>query len=273
MPKFTITASDGEQLAGYLPESWAEVPLSPYAALALTAQPLPAGLVPTVHPFAHPAGRQALATLLGLPTAEPLHANPSLLADLFEAAPWLFVGPLPDAPQPAPSFTHQGVAYSHLGLLDSADGATLETLLTLLHASEGQPLNVAPQLLAALYRPTGQPVTADTTRQAAAAFATLPLSLAWPALQAFLVRSAPMVLAFQKYGTARQAAGQALRALETAAASPTSAPRGCCSNMLRWLVRHWIKRVGRQLRTFSPPSASTAAPMRLASSPHLPPAN
>ncbi|MDO7885994.1 hypothetical protein [Hymenobacter cheonanensis] len=259
MHQLKITASDGEVLTGQLPESWAEVPLAPYVALALAAQPVPAGITPTVHPFANPAGCEALATLLGLPTAEPFLASLSLLLPIYDAAPWLFDGPLPAAGEPAPSFTHLGTAYTHTGAFDDLTAGQWEALSTFLQGCEGNPLRVAPQLLAVLYCPAGQPQSAVTVRDAAQAFETLPMRLAWPAIQSFLLRALPLALPIQRYLAARPLVEQVVHALEQGlATSPTSAPRGFYWSMGRWLAKRWLKLVRRQLATFLPSSATTA---------------
>jgi len=259
MHKLKISASDGEVLTGQLPESWAEVPLQAYVGLALAAQPVPAGIVPTVHPFANSAGCQALATLLGLPTAEPFLADISLLLPIYEATPWLFDGPLP-AGQPAPGFTHLGQAYAYVGGdFDTLTAGQWEALTSFLQESEGQPLRVAPQLLAVLYTPAGQKQSAVTVRDAALAFATLPLSLAWPAIQSFLLRALPLALATQSYLAARPLVEQVVHALEQGlATSPTSGPRGFYWSTGRWLAKRWLKLARKQLATFLPPSATTA---------------
>jgi hypothetical protein len=260
MHKLKLTASDGEVLTGQLPESWAEVPLASYVALALAAQPVPAGIMPTVHPFANAAGCQALATLLGLPTAEPFLADISLLLPIYEATPWLFDGPLPTA-APTAGFTHLGQVYDYVG--GDFDTLTLgqwEALTSFLQESDGQPLRVAPQLLAVLYAPQGQPQSATTVQHAAQAFDTLPLSVAWPAIQSFLQRALPLALATQSYLAARPLVEQVVHALaQGLATSPTSAPRGLYLNTGRWLAKHWLKLVQRQLATFLPSSATTAA--------------
>lgn len=259
MRKIYITASDGDTLTGHLPDSWAEVPLAAYVALALTARPLPADAEPTARAFASEASFEALARLLGLPTAAPFLADWSLLLDLYEAAPWLFVGELPGG-EPLPAFTHLGTAYTYGGGLDYLTGGQWEALAMFLERHADAPLACAPQLLAILYLPTGQPVSKQTpasVRAAAEAFATLPMSIAWPAVQAFFTRSLPLATPIQRYFAARPVVEQALSALELALTS--SAPRGSSWSMARWWARIWMRLVRRQLMTFLPPSATTAA--------------
>lgn len=259
MHRLKISASDGEVLTGQIPASWAEVPLAAYANLAATARPLPESITqPTAHAYASVAGCEALAKLLGLPTAEPLLADVSLLRRLYHACPFLFAGPLPAAGA-VPAFTHLGTAYEYSGGLPNATGELLEAVLNMLSAHEGHPLGCGPHLLAVLYRPVGQKQTVAVVDATAVAFATLPMSLAYPALLDFIQRSAPWVLTTQRYLAARPAAEQALSALEQALAS---ASPGRCWSMRRWLGRAWLKRVASMLRISLLPSATTAAPLR-----------
>ncbi|MGI4867472.1 MAG: hypothetical protein ACRYFZ_26370 [Janthinobacterium lividum] len=259
MHTFTITASDGEVLTGQVPASWAEVPLAAYAALVATAQPLPESItLPAFHAFAHEAGYDALAKLLGLPTAEPLRESDQLLAQLYQASPFLFTGPLPAAGA-ALTFTHRGTSYMYGGGLPDATGEELEALLGFLSEHEGHQLGCGPHLLAILYRPQGQEKkarTPATVLAVAEAFATLPMSLAWPALTDFMQRSAPWLLATQRYLAALPAAGQALSAVEQAMATASPEP---CLSMRRWLGKIWLRRVRSMLTTFLSPSAITAA--------------
>lgn len=257
MHKLTLTASDGEVLLAHAPASWAEVPLAAYADFAATAQPLPASLTqPTAHAFTSPASCQALATLLGLPTAEPLLADRRVLLTVYQVSPFLFTGPLPAAGA-VPSFAHRGTVYEYCGGLPNATGEQLEALLAFMSEHEGHPLGCGPNLLAILYRPTGQAQTPAVVEATAAAFASLPLSLAWPALADFTQRSAPWLLATQRYLAARPAAGQVLSALERALAS---ASPGRSWSMRRWLGKVWLRHAAKLLTTFSPPFATTAPP-------------
>lgn len=257
MHKLTLTASDGEVLTGGIPASWADVPLAAYTNLVAAAQPLPEGL--PLHPalaFASEAGRAAVATLLGLPSAEPLVADDQLLRAVFDTSPFLFAGPLPAAGA-VEAFTHQGTAYEYYGGLPNATGEQLEALLNFLSAHQGHPLGCGPHLLAILYRPVGQKQTVAQVTAAAQSFATLPMSLAYPALLDFMQRSAPWALATQRYLAVLPAAEQALSALQTAVA--TALPARSWS-MRRWLTRTWIRLVSTQLRTSLLPSTTTATP-------------
>ena len=245
MRKITITASDGEKIAGQLPQSWAEVGFKAYADLAATAQTVPDGITPTAHVFANVAGCHALATLLDLPTADPLLTDVSLLLTIYDAAPWLFVGPLPAADEPTATFTHLGTTYDYAGGLDKATGGQMEALLAFLNVHEGNPLGAGPALLAVLYTPTGQPQTPETVKVAALALETLPMSVAWPCVQAFLSRSAPTAMLIQKYLALRPQVEKLLSALETPLQH--SASPGHCSNLLRWLTKAYLKRVRKAL--------------------------
>jgi hypothetical protein len=167
MRKIVLTADDGQPLTGHLPESWAEVPLAGYAALA-GADGLPARV-------------EAAAALLGLP-AGPLLEDVSLFATLAEQAPWLFGDELPEPELPVAYFTHQGITYHHQGDLQKISAGQMEALLTFLRLNEGHHLACAPHLLAVLYCPQGQSQTPAVVQAAATALATLPMSVAWPAL-------------------------------------------------------------------------------------------
>lgn len=258
MRKFKLTASDGEVLTGHLPENWAEVPLSLYAALAATAQPVPDVLQSGAHVLASEASCEALAALLGLPTAEPFHTDFSLLLDLYEAAPWLFVGPLPEA-EITERFDHQGTTYEYAGGLSQALGGQMEALLNFLRDYDGQPLGVGHKLLAVLYKPAGQKQTTAAVTAAAAAFQSLPMSIAYPALQGFFLRSSHSATPILKFLAVRPEVEKALNALETATASPSSASPGRFWNMRRWLITTWLRRVRRKLGISSPHSAFTVA--------------
>ncbi len=258
MRKFKIEASDGELLTGHIPESWGEVPFRGYMDLAATAQEVPSLIEPTAHVFASRAGCTALATLLGLPTAEPFHTDMSLLLPIYETSPWLFLGPLPDEQALVTAFTHQGIAYTYAGGLDGANGGQMEALLAFLKENEGNPTACGPQLLAVLYCPQGKEQTADLVQATAQAFETLPMSIAWPCLQNFIVRSMPLALPIQRYLAMRPAVAQALSALEKAAHSPVSASLGRSWSMRRWLVKTWLRLAKRTLTISSPPSVSIA---------------
>lgn len=259
MPKLKLTASDGEVLLAHAPASWAEVPLAAYAQFVATARPLPASLTqPTAHAFTSPASCEALATLLGLPTAEPLLTDRRVLLTVYQVSPFLFTGPLPAAGAVL-TFTHRGTAYEYCGGLPDVSGEQIEALLAFMAAHEGHPLGCGPNLLAVLYKPVGQAQTSGVVEATAEAFATLPLSLAWPALADFTQRSAPWLLATQRFLAARPAAEQALSALQQALAS---ASPGRSWSMRRWLARVWLRLAAKLLTTSSLPSATTAPPSR-----------
>jgi hypothetical protein len=261
MRKFKIDASDGEVLTGHIPESWGEVPFRKYVDLAATAQKLPDSITnPTAHMFASVAGCKAIAPLLGLPTAEPFLQDTQLLLPIFEAAPWLFLGPLPLAEDLVTVFTHQGVTYTYVGGLDNANGGQMEALLAFLRESDGNPVACGPQLLAVLYTAKGQTQTPQSVKEAGDAFETLPMSIAWPCLQNFMVRSMPLALPIQRYLALRPSVEQALSALEQGADSKILASLGRSWSMHRWLGKIWLRLVRRTLMISSPRSASTAKP-------------
>jgi len=233
MRKITLTAADGEALTGQLPESWAEVPLAPFAALA-TAELLPARV-------------RALAALVGLP-AEPLLYDINHYARILVAAPWLFSGELPAATEPVPSFVHQGITYAHVGALDTITAEQMEALYNFLAEAEGQPLTAAPGLLAVLYAPKGQPQTAQVVAQAQAALASLPMSIAWPALADFLRAGSSVAQLIGTYSALRAQAEVALQSLEKALAASSGSTR-FWQKPLRFLSAQWIKSARATLTT------------------------
>jgi hypothetical protein len=247
MPHIRLRADDGETLLGQVPDSWAQVPLAAYATL-VGAESLPARI-------------EALAALVGLPPA-PLLDTPELAGQVLALAPWLFAGPLPEATEPVPSFTHLGTTYTYCGGVGRATAEQLEALLAFQQEHYAHPIGGGPHLLAVLYQVAGQPQTPESVLAASQALASLPVSIAYPALQDFIRRSAPWAQATQRYLAARAAAGQTLSALEAAlTTSPTSALPGRSWSMRRWLGKAWIRHARKLLKTSSPPSAFTAGSM------------
>jgi hypothetical protein len=224
MSKIILTADDGEKLTGTLPDSWAEVPLVPYAALA-SAEGLPARI-------------EAAAALVGLPAA-PLLEDVDLFAAICRAAPWLFGDELPEATGAVPSFKHAGATYEHVGHLDKITAEQMEALLNFLRESEGKPLQAAPGLLAVLYRPKGKTQTAEVVEASRLAFATLPVSVAWPALADFMRSSASAALNIRTASALNEQARVTLAALEKtltmAGASSTFWQKAQRSLFRRWL--------------------------------------
>jgi hypothetical protein len=227
----TLTADDGETLTGKLPDSWATTPLAAYAAIA-TAELLPARV-------------RAVAALVGLP-AEPLLANIRHYAAIRAAAPWLLSGELPEATGAVPQFKHAGTTYVHVGHLDRISAEQMEALVGFLRASDGQPLTAGPGLLAVLYCPKGKTQTGEVVSAAQAAFATLPMSIAWPALADFLRSSASVALNIRTVSALSAQVETMLAALETALQTGGDS-RTSYLNLRRRLGRTWIQRVRKML--------------------------
>ncbi|MGI4834643.1 MAG: hypothetical protein ACRYFK_14400 [Janthinobacterium lividum] len=225
----TLKADDGEILKGKLPDSWAEVPLAPYAQLA-AAESLPARV-------------EALAALVGLPVG-PLLEDVSLSATIFEAAPWLQTE-LPEATGAMPEFAHLGVWYAHVGHLEKISAGQMEALTDFLQASEGHPLSSAPGLLAVLYCPREEAQTREVVRAAAQAFASLPMSVAWPCLADFTRSSGPAALSIQTAGALASQTRQALSSLEQALASGGSGT--FWQKLLRSRAQRWLANVQKML--------------------------
>ena len=226
MSRLKITADDGEELFGTLPTGWHDTPLAPYVALDSATT--------------MPETCEAVAQLLGLP-AEPFLSDASLVLPVRRLAPFLFDGSLPEASGPVGQFTHEGVIYAHVGHLDKVSAEQMEALLGFLQAHEGKPLAAAPDLLAVLYCPVGRKQTADVVEAAGRAFATLPMSVAWPALADFLRNSGPPAASIRTAWAAEKQLKATLDALEaglTGTASTTFWQRRRAG-----LTRWWVKSV------------------------------
>ncbi len=165
-------------LTGQLAEGWHEVPLAGYAQLK-SAKSVRARIIAT-------------AALCGLP-AEPLIEDSGIFGAIVRAAPWLFSGPLPEKMN-RDVLTHLGQQYRYVGDLHRISAEQLEALLNFLQEHKEAPLLSAPSLLAVLYCPVNGIQDADSVEAAAAAFATLPVSDAWPVLLDFLRSGAPAAL-------------------------------------------------------------------------------
>lgn len=234
MHKITLTADDGETLIGKLPPSWADTPLAGYAALA-TAELLPGRV-------------RATAALVGLPP-EPLLQNIRHYGAIRQAAPWLFGSELPEATGAMPSFKHAGTTYVHVGHLARITAEQMEALLNFLRESEGQPLLAAPGLLAVLYCPKGKTQTAEVVGESQAAFATLPMSVAWPALADFMQSSGSAALNIRTVSALKAQASGMLTALEQALATG-GASFTFWQKVQRWLFHRWLRNARKMLLTF-----------------------
>ena len=232
MPTITLTAPGSETLTGELPAGWHATPLAPYAALA-TADTFPNRI-------------RAVAALVGLP-AQPLLDDVSLYGAIVRAAPWLF-GALPEASAPVLDFVHQGVAYAHVGNLDRISAEQMEALYNFLAQAEGKPLTAAPGLLAVLYAPAGQKQTAEVVAAAQVAFATLPVSIAWPALLHFFRAGSSAATLSTTYSALSAQAEGALKTLEQALQASSGSTR-FWQKPQRFLLRRWIKSVRATLGT------------------------
>lgn len=233
----TITLKAGpETLTGQLPDAlnWDEVRLDAYAAIVAAQEVPPTNIT---------ALCQAVALLAGLP-AQPLLDDTSLLAVIVDAAPWLFGGSLPPAGEPVPVFTHLGIQYAHVGNLHKISAGQLEALYDFLQANQGGPISCAPNLLAVLYCPAGQTQTAEVVRDTAAAFASLPLAIAWPALQDFIGSSGSAAANILSASALQSKVGALLSTLEAATSGASST---FWRRPLNWLVRIWLRNVRKML--------------------------
>jgi hypothetical protein len=224
MGKITLTATDGETLTGRLPDSWAQVPLGRYAKLA-AAEELPAKVA-------------AAAELCSLP-AQPLLDDVRLYRAILNAAPWLFGGELPETSAAVTYFTHKGSTYHHVGNLGRINAGQLEALLAFLAENEGHPLGCAAGLLAVLYCPQEQQ-TAKVVAAAQQAFATLPMSIAWPALADFMRSSGSAARNILTVSALEGQVSNLLTTLENAS-QMAGASSTFSQKVQRWLFRLWLK--------------------------------
>jgi hypothetical protein len=237
-----LSDNEGGAFTGMLPTSWDDVPLLKYGALA-AAQNLNERAI-------------AYAALLGLP-AEPLVEDVSVYAYLRKAGAFLFDGPLPETPEALPSFTHAGITYQYIGDLQKMNGGQYEALTGLLDhmkASGADPLTKTHELLAVLYVPQGQEQNAATVDAAATAFQTLPMSIGYPAVQAFFLRNWKSAQPIRTFSAVQAEVQQTLATVEQA----ISASQASSWNLLRWLSLMWIRRVKKTLSAASIPSNITA---------------
>lgn len=232
MAKVTLTADTGETIVGRLPDSWAQVPLAAYAKLA-AAEALPDRIT-------------AAADLCSLP-AQVLLDDTSHYGAIVKAAPWLFGCELPETPAAAAYFTHEGTTYHHVGNLGKINAGQLEALLTFLADNEGHPLGCAAGLLAVLYCPAGKAQTAKVVGASQQAFATLPMSIAWPALADFMYHSGSAALSIQTCSALSEQTKVLLAILEEAASQTGGASRISFSSMQRWLFKRWIRSARKML--------------------------
>lgn len=231
MAKVILTADTGETLIGRLPTGWAQVPLAAYAKLA-AAEALPDRIT-------------AAAELCSLP-AQPLLDDTSHYGAIVKAAPWLFGGELPETPQAVAYFTHEGTTYHHVGNLGKINAGQLEALLTFLADNEGHPLGCAAGLLAVLYCPQGKAQTAKVVGASQAAFATLPMSIAWPALADFMRSSGSAARSILTVSALSGQVSNLLTTLEQAQAM-AGASSTFWQKAQRSLFQRWLRSARRQL--------------------------
>jgi hypothetical protein len=231
MGKITLTAADGDTLTGRLPDSWAQVPLGAYARLA-AAESLPDRIAATA----------ALCNL----SAQPLLDDVKHYGAIVAAAPWLFGGELPETPAAVSYFTHAGTTYHHVGNLGKINAGQLEALLTFLAENEGHPLGCAAGLLAVLYCPQGKQQTAKVVASSQQAFATLPMSVAWPALADFIRSSGSAARSILTVSALEEQTSNLLATLEQAQAMG-GASSTFSQKVQRWLFRRWLRSARSQL--------------------------
>jgi hypothetical protein len=123
----------------------------------------------------------------------------------------------------------------------------MEALLNFLAAAEGSPLTAAPSLLAVLYCPKGKQQTAEVVSATAEAFATLPMSVAWPALADFLRSSGSVALNIRTVSALSAQVQGLLATLEQALTGGGSFT--FWQKAQRSLSRRWLRNARKMLST------------------------
>lgn len=214
-----------DELTLQIPADWAGVHLQHYAQFA-SATTL--------------RGRaEAVAAMVGADAAQ-LSANVRLYGSILSDMPWLTEAP-PEA-DPLDEFKHAGKTYVFVGNLQTIDCGQFEALTELLAAHQGQSAAAGPALLAVLYRRKGAEQTAETVEAATAAFQTLPVSVAWPALAFFLRVGWSCAHSFHSSLVLRERLLSTLTALEQHLPESTG-PRRFSLKPLPWLTRTWMRSV------------------------------
>ncbi|MDO7849911.1 hypothetical protein Q5H92_26365 [Hymenobacter sp. M29] len=197
---------------GRLPERWPEVALAPYSQLrAAMAANSETGKI------------KATALICGI---EPdiLLADVGMYGVIYEAATWLFEQEPPHPAQRLETLTHQGVTYRFVGDLHKINAGQLEALLDFIAENAAAPVLSAPHLLAVLFMPVdAAEQSAEVVSAAAEAFASLPVSVAWPVLLDFLRSGASAALHIRNSSALHQTTAQLLTTIEQAVSSPPTA--------------------------------------------------
>lgn len=240
MHKIILTDPDtGQQHTGHLPTGWHEVPLSSFLAFHQLHAGHHEGL----------ALQHAVIVLSGLPRLM-FDEDVSLAAGLAPYLGFYFQG-LP-AGEPAPTIEHLGVRYTYTGDVSKWTAGQFEALLAFRDQAAPHPVHAAPQLLAVLYQTDGAEQTAETVAAAAAAFQSLPVSVAWPAVRAFLTAWAPLAAPTQACSVAETELQTALTKMEQALTSARATPsRTLSSRIAGALASRYVRYVRGRLTSSS----------------------
>ena len=238
MPKLLLTdPTTGQQHKGTLPASWRQVPLSAFLKFHELHEGHRSELV-----FLH-----SVIALTGLP-AHLFEEDVSLARTLAEQMPFFSDG-LPED-EPVPVFTHKGRRYEHVGDFGKLAAGQFEALLSFLDAATPKPVFAAPDLLAVLYREQGTEQDPASVSAATKAFHSLPMSVAWPAVAAFLTAWAQSAWRIQAYSAAKLQVETALRTVEqTLTQATVGASPGRSSRILGWLGKRYVRSVRGQLKS------------------------
>lgn len=214
---------------GRLPERWGEVELGPYSQLR-AAQ----GETDRI---------RAAAAICGL-QPDVLLADVGMYGVIYAAATWLFEREPPHPAQRVEVLTHQGVTYRFVGDLHKINAGQLEALLDYIRENAAAPVLSAPHLLAVLFMPVdAAEQSADVVSAAAEAFASLPVSVAWPVLLDFLRSGASVALHIRNSSALHTTTTQLLTTIEQAVSSPPmpGASFTLSLRLRRWLIRTWTR--------------------------------
>ncbi|WP_375436661.1 hypothetical protein [uncultured Hymenobacter sp.] len=232
MRSIKITDSEtGQVYPGHLPTGWHEVPLSAFQAYARLQQQRRPEL----------SLLSAVQALTALP-ADVLEADMSVAKVFADEMPWFFAG-LPTG-EPAAVLTHRSLVYEHCQDFGRLSGGQFEALLTFLDEADGNPAVAAPYLLAVLLKRRGTRQDARAVREAAEAFASLPMEVAWPYVMGFLRVWSTNAVRLQACSVAKLKTETALLQLLEglhSAPKPAGRLRRLCSTTAAALAKRYVR--------------------------------
>jgi hypothetical protein len=239
MRNINVTDSEtGTVYPGQLPTGWHEVPVSAFqefARLQLERRPELAML-------------SAVQALTNIPY-EVLESDVSVAVVLGKELPWFFDG-LPTG-EPAAKLSHRGIVYDHCEEFGRLSAGQFEALLAFLEEGKDSPAIAASYLLAVLLVRRGHKQNAKVVREAAEAFASLPMSVAWPYVINFLTAWSSNAVQLQACSVAAMQTETALLQMAEALSlrpRPVGRLRRLCSTIAGKLAKRYVRSVRGQLR-------------------------